>query len=214
MVFSLQEKITPRKPTTSCSPRDPKLKEAKIGEGYSPSAARQLEFAPIAELVIKTSTKKEFSQPPAFGDTEAAIGSNIMLPQWGYLFNIIKQKYYPEFIPHSDPDVRVLKDQDFPNIRRSCLHMVSCRTPVFPCIDTLSWIIDHTYAQKCLINDENGGCVRVFLPTKVQKYYKIRNSKERLNTYFMVMFYEFHDTNRLMDSWWKEDKKFTNQSNG
>jgi hypothetical protein len=30
----------------------------------------------------------------------------------------------------------------------------------------------------------------------------------------MVKFYEFHDTNRLMASWWKEDKKFTNQSNG
>jgi hypothetical protein len=25
-------------------------------------------------------------------------------------------------------------------------------------------------------------------------------------------FYEFHDTNRLMASWWKEDKKFTNQA--
>ena len=30
----------------------------------------------------------------------------------------------------------------------------------------------------------------------------------------MVKFYEFHDTSQLMISWWKEDKKFTNQSNG
>jgi hypothetical protein len=30
----------------------------------------------------------------------------------------------------------------------------------------------------------------------------------------MMKFYEFHDTNWLMASWWKEDKKFTNQSNG
>jgi hypothetical protein len=34
-----------------------------------------------------------------------------------------------------------------------------------------------------------------------------------LNTDFMVKFYEFHDTSRLMASWWKEDKKFTNRSN-
>jgi hypothetical protein len=30
----------------------------------------------------------------------------------------------------------------------------------------------------------------------------------------MVKLYEFHDTNRLMASWWKEEKKFSNQSNG
>jgi hypothetical protein len=29
----------------------------------------------------------------------------------------------------------------------------------------------------------------------------------------MVKFYEFHDTSQLMASWWKEDKKFTNQRN-
>jgi hypothetical protein len=30
----------------------------------------------------------------------------------------------------------------------------------------------------------------------------------------VVMFYEFHDTNRLLASWWKEYKKFTNKRNG
>jgi hypothetical protein len=35
-----------------------------------------------------------------------------------------------------------------------------------------------------------------------------------LNTNFVVKFYEFHDTNHLMASWWKENKKFTSQSNG
>jgi hypothetical protein len=100
-----------------------------------------------------------------------------MLPQWGDLFNIINWEDYPEFIPHNDPDVRVLDDQVFLNIRRSCLHMVACQTPVLPCIETLSWIIDHTDVQKYLINDENGGCVVVFLPTEVQKYYKLRTRR-------------------------------------
>jgi hypothetical protein len=30
----------------------------------------------------------------------------------------------------------------------------------------------------------------------------------------VVRFYEFHDTSRLLASWWKEDKKFTNRRNG
>jgi hypothetical protein len=72
--------------------------------------------------------------------------------------------------------------------------MVACRTPVFPCMEVLKWLIDHTDAHKFLINDENGGCVRVFLPTEVQKYYKLRDPEEWLNTDFMVKFYEFHDT--------------------
>jgi hypothetical protein len=65
-----------------------------------------------------------------------------------------------------------------------------------------------------LINNENGGCVGVFLPTEFQKYYKLRDPKEWLNMNFVVKFYEFHYTCRLMASWWKEDKKFTNWSNG
>ena len=65
-----------------------------------------------------------------------------------------------------------------------------------------------------MINDENGGCVGFFLLIEVHKYYKIRDTEERLNMDLVVKLYEFHDTSRLMASWWKEDKKFTNRSNG
>jgi hypothetical protein len=64
-------KMPPRNPTTRRSPRAPKLKEAETGEGSSPGTARQLEYTPRAEPVIKTSTKKYFVQPLVFGDTEA-----------------------------------------------------------------------------------------------------------------------------------------------
>jgi hypothetical protein len=92
--------------------------------------------------------------------------------------------------------------------------MVARITLIFPCIEVLKWLIDHMDGHKFLINDENGRCVRVFLPTEVQKYYKLRDPKERLNTKFMVKFYEFHYTSRLMASWWREENKFTNHSNG
>jgi hypothetical protein len=54
----------------------------------------------------------------------------------------------------------------------------------------------------------------VFLLVEVQKYYKLRDPEEHLNTDFMVKFYEHHDTSRVMASWWREDKKFTNRSTG
>jgi hypothetical protein len=56
-------------PTTRCSPRAPKLKEAEAGEGSSPGTVRQLEYTPRSKLVIKTLTKKAFFQPLVFGDT-------------------------------------------------------------------------------------------------------------------------------------------------
>ena len=65
------------------------------------------------------STKRDFSQPPTLGDTEERIGSKMVLPKWGDLFNEIKWEDYLEFIPHSDPKIRMLDDQVFPNIQRS-----------------------------------------------------------------------------------------------
>jgi hypothetical protein len=92
--------------------------------------------------------------------------------------------------------------------------MVACRTPFLPCIKILGWIIDHADTMKCIVNNEEGECVGIFLPVEVQNYYKLRDLEERLNTYFVVMFYELHDTIWLLASWWKEDKRFTNRRNG
>jgi hypothetical protein len=78
--------------------------------------------------------------------------------------------------------------------------MVERRMLIFPCIEVLKWLNDHTDRHKCLINYENGGCVKVFLLVEVQKYYKLRDPEEWLNTDFVVKFYEHHDTSRLMAS--------------
>jgi hypothetical protein len=116
-----------------------------------------LECAPRAEPIVKTTTKKYFVHPPTFGDTKASTKSKVSLPQWGDLFNIINREEFPEYIPHNDPDVRALDEQVFPNIQHSYLHMVARRTLIFPCIEVLKWLIEHTGVKKCLINDENGG---------------------------------------------------------
>jgi hypothetical protein len=71
---------------------------------------RQFEFSTKEKLVIITYTKKAFAQSPSFCDTEASTGSKIMLLQWGDLFNRINREDYPEFIPHSDLDVRTLDE--------------------------------------------------------------------------------------------------------
>jgi hypothetical protein len=138
----------------------------------------------------------------------------VTLPHWGYLFKKISQEEYPKHIPHSDPDVRALDDEVFPKIQWSYLHMVDRRTHVFPYVELLKWLINDTNTQKCLINEENGGCVGVFLPVEFQKYYNLRDLEEPLKIDFVIKFYEHHDTSQVMASWWREDKKYTNRSTG
>jgi hypothetical protein len=128
------------------------------------------------------------------------------------LYNKIHHDDFPEFTPHSDPKVRVLDDQVFQNIKWSVLYMVASRTPILPCIETLEWIIHHTNVEKCLINNVDEDCVGILLPVEVRKYYKLREPEVRLNTDFVVEFYNHHNTGQLLASWWKEDKKFVNRA--
>jgi len=59
------------------------MKEPKVGEGSSPGPTKQLEFAPSPEPIIKTYTKKMFTQPRSFGDIEANTGGKVTLLHWG-----------------------------------------------------------------------------------------------------------------------------------
>jgi hypothetical protein len=114
--FSVAGTMPPKKPTTRKSPRAPKLQEPEVGEGSSPVVARQLEFSPKPVPVIKTTTKKAFVQPPAFGDTEVNIGTKTVFPRWEELFKKIKREEFPEYTPHNDPDTRRLDDEVLPNV--------------------------------------------------------------------------------------------------
>jgi hypothetical protein len=93
-----------------------------------------------------------------------------------------------------------MDDEVFINICKDYLHMVASMTLVFPCIELLKFLIDHTNAQKCVINDDNGQIARVFLLVEVQNYYKLREPDEHLNTDFVVNFYQKQDNRKIMTS--------------
>jgi hypothetical protein len=95
----------------------PKLKELEVGEGLSLGPTKQLEFTLRLETIIRTSTKKVFTQPLAFGDREENIGGKEILPHWGELFKKIIPEEFSECIPHNNPYLRKLDDEAFPNIR-------------------------------------------------------------------------------------------------
>jgi hypothetical protein len=65
-----------------------------------------------------------------------------------------------------------------------------------------------------LLNNKEGECIDVFLPTEASAYYKLKDVEVRLMKDFLVAFYEFHNTGQLLASWWREDKKFLNHASG
>jgi hypothetical protein len=82
--------------------------------------------------------------------------SNVLMLSWLDLYNKIHHNDFPVFTPHSDPEVRILDSQVFQNIKWSLLYMVASKTLVFPCIETLKWVIHQTDAKKSLINNLDG----------------------------------------------------------
>jgi hypothetical protein len=102
---------------------------------------------PKIEPVIKMSQKKPPAPPPLYRDMDTSTTSKVPLPTWNDLYNKIHHDDFPEFTPHSDPEVRVLDDHVFQNIKLSSLYMVASRTLVFPCVESLEWIINHTNAE-------------------------------------------------------------------
>jgi len=137
----------------------PRGKSAQLGEASNSAPTEGTKQTPRVEPIIWVSLKKVFNQPPLYNDTEPSIGSKVPLPSLNDLFNKFKHSDYLEFTPHSSPKIRAIYDQVFSNISHSLLHMVVARSPVLPYVEALEWVINHTYAAKCLINDEQGQCV-------------------------------------------------------
>jgi hypothetical protein len=210
----LQERCLQRNPLPGNHPECQSCKNQKQERAPPQSLQENWSSLPSLVPVIKTITKEAFIQPPAFGDTEASIGAKTTFPHWEEVFKKIKKEEPLEYTPHNDPDTRRLDDEVLPNIHKAYLHMVASRSLVFPCIELLKWLIDHTDAHKCLINDDNDECVGVFLPSEVQNYYKLRDSELKLSTDFVLSFYASHNTSKIMVSWWREDKKFMNRTVG
>jgi hypothetical protein len=63
--------------------------------------------------------------------------------------------------------MRKLDDEVFVNIHKAYLHMVVRKNTIFPCIELLKCLIDHSNGQKCVISDDNGEITEVFLPIEV-----------------------------------------------
>jgi hypothetical protein len=116
VLASFRGKMLLENKTTRHLPIAPKLKEIKIGEVSSREIVRQLVYIPMQDPVIKKIMKRVFNHPLAFGDIEERIGSKIVLPQWGDIFNRISREEYLEYVPHSDPNVRALNEWVFPNL--------------------------------------------------------------------------------------------------
>jgi hypothetical protein len=122
------------------------------------------------EHVIKILQKKPLVLPSLYKDMDITMIAKVPIPSSLELYNKIHHDDFPEFIPHRDLKLRVLDDQVFQNIKLLSLYMIAAKNLVFPYIETLEWIINHTKDEKCVINNVDNQCVGVFLPIEVRKH--------------------------------------------
>jgi hypothetical protein len=112
-------------------------------------------------------------------------------------------------IPHSDPNIREVDDKVFINIRKSFLHYVARGHLLCLHLEAIEWIIDHTDLKKSMIMNDASQCMGSFLAVKnLERYYKIPKLEVHLVNLFVDEFYQKHDENKILASWWKEDKRF------
>jgi hypothetical protein len=106
--------MPPRNPTTRRSPRAPKLKEPEVGEGSSPGAAKQLEFSPRPWNQSLKHPQRRFSLNLQPLETQRqAPGPKQYSHIGGNSSRRSTEEEFPEYVPHSDPDVRALDDEVF-----------------------------------------------------------------------------------------------------
>jgi hypothetical protein len=162
-------KMPPRKTLVRKSPKKPRTRgrepvegiqlSTNIGRGATDYKGSRINHHVTPEEIIYTGTSIWRHKP-----STSSTSTQVHIPGWNSLFIKFKDHNYLESTPHSDPDLRVVDDQVFQNIRCSRLHLATTRAPVFPCIEAVEWIINHTNCRNCVINNEKGECIGVFLP--------------------------------------------------
>jgi len=133
-----------------------------------------------------------------YGDTNSSTGEELVL-KWGDIYNMFRDEKYPE-VEEEDKDV-------FTNIKRSGLHRVAARPPVFPCADVISWIISRVKVDNrrvMAIDDEQ--VVGSFRPEYIEVYYKLPRSEVDFTNKWLEK--QTHDVHATMKSWWVHTKRF------
>jgi hypothetical protein len=78
--------------------------------------------------------------------------------------------------------------------------MVAMKKLIYACVDLLEWIIHHSNAEKCLLNNKYGECIGVFLLIEVIAFYKLKDVEVRLNIDFILEFYECRNNGQFLTS--------------
>jgi hypothetical protein len=84
-------------------------------------------------------------------------------------------------------------------------------SPIFPCSESIEWVVDRTLTNGGMCVDALGNHVGSFISEHMNTYYKFMRPKVSLDTTFLNKFYDDHDVGKILSGWWKEDKKFVNQ---
>ena len=70
------------------------------------------------------------------------------LPRWEEILKNFEADIFPDIVPLRHPKKRNYDDKVHVNIKRSNLHLVTTRPPIFPCMEVIKWIINHSNTEE------------------------------------------------------------------
>jgi hypothetical protein len=94
---------------------------------------------PLMHMYCKVVWQQEDPDTPGvvYDDTTRLLEKGGTSLKWGEFFQMFKKKNFPVEVEDQD-ELKIFK-----NIWRSGLHRVVAHATIFPCADTISWILKH-----------------------------------------------------------------------
>jgi len=81
--------------------------------------------------------------------------------------------------------------EDFPiylNLKRSKLHKIVSHPLIFPCIETIDWVLQNIDKDSWTVRDHTGAPLATISPTDISTYYKLPERQVTFNTWWLSSF--------------------------
>ena len=106
-------------------------------------------------------------------------------------------------------------DKIYINNKMSKIHPIVAKSPIFPCIEVIEWIINHSNTVGMEFKYCFGKVIFNFIRDSIVWYYILLENLEKSSTNeFIKGFHEKFDVRNVLETWWSKDKRRVQRQDG
>lgn len=92
------------------------------------------------------------------------------------------------------------------NVKRSKFHNITSHPPIFPCTETIEWILQNTDTDSWMIRGHAGASIAAISSANIVAYYRLPERQEVLNARWLSEF--VIPVKDILREWWQDPSKF------